>query len=221
VKFSVLVSCEYATCTVPGGQRAIFEGREDELHSEAGWEPGALNLAQAFAMAFRTPVVHGEITRLLIDLEAGEDERWGKYATEISEQARERFGERMWKGYRTTLRQRIEEDLRRHDAVVHLFVHVTGTEAGCVNLRVLESPTLAADVAAKWATAVSQQHLAASCVPGNIPGALLHELATGFDAERYAPIRMEVAPEYFLEGKPMRWDDLKKALIKGLEATLR
>jgi len=220
MKISVLISCEHATCAVPGGQRAIFAGREDELHSEAGWEPGALNLAQAFAMAFRTPIVHGEITRLLIDLEAGEDSRWGKYADEISDQARERFGERMWQGYRKTLRQRIEEDLHRHDAVAHVFVHVSGANVGCVNLRVPDGSALAANVAAKWATAANQQHLTASCVTGNIPGALIQELADIFDAERYAPIRLEVAPGYFLEGKPLQWKSLKKTLINGLEDAL-
>lgn len=217
---SVLVSCEHATCAVPGGQRAIFEGREDELHSEAGWEPGALNLAQGFAMAFRTPIVHGEITRLLIDLEAGEAAKWGKYADEISDQSRERFGERMWKGYRATLRQRIKEDLRRHDAVVHVLVHVAGANAGCVNMRVPDGSELAENVADKWASAVRQEHLESSCVKGNIPGALIQELAAEFPADRYAPIRLEVAPGYFLEGKPMRWEACKKVVIKGLEGVL-
>lgn len=217
---AVLVSCEHATCAVPGGQRAIFEGREDELHSEAGWEAGALNLAQGFAMAFRTPLVHGEITRLLIDLEAGEDEKWGKYAAEISEQSRERFAERMWKGYRATLRQRIEEDLRRHDAVIHVFAHVSRAKPGCVNLRVPDGSALASDLAAAWAGAVRQEHLEPSFLKGDIPGALMRELASGYPSDRYAPIRLEVAPGYFLEGKPMRWEACKKALIKGLEGVM-
>jgi hypothetical protein len=218
---AVLVSCEHATCAVPGGQRVIFEGREDELHSAAGWEAGALNLAQGFAMAFRTPPVHGEITKLLIDLEAGEDARWGKYSEELSDHSRERFAERMWKGYRTTLRQRIEEDLRRHDAVVHVFVHVADANAGQVNLRVPENSPYAAGIATKWASQVRQEHLESSMILGNIPGALIHELAADFPADRYAPIRLEVAPEYFLEGRPLRWEACKKAVIRALDEVLR
>ena len=220
MRMAVLVSCEHATCAVPGGQRSIFEGREDELHSLAGWEAGALNLAQGFAMTFRTPLVHGEITRLLIDLEAGEGARWSKYAAELSEPARERFAERMWKGYRATLRQRIEEDLSRHDAVVHLFVHLADAAAGCVNMRVPVGSTLAADIGEEWARAVRQENIASSCVKGNVPGALIQELAAYFAPDRYAQIRLEVAPEYFLEGKPMRWETFKKALIKGFEGVL-
>ena len=217
---SVLVSCEHATCAVPGGQRAIFEGREDELHSLAGWEPGALNLAQGFAMAHRTPLVHGEITRLLIDLEADEDGRLSKYASELSEQTRERFVERMWKGYRATLRQRIEEDLRRHDAVIHVLAHTGGVEMGRVRMRVPVDSELAAKTAVDWADAVRQENLDASRETGNLPGNLIADLAAGFPPDRYAPIRLEVASEYFLDGRPMRWDACKKTLINGLGAAL-
>jgi len=221
MSMAVLVSCEHATCTVPGGQRVIFEGREEELHSESGWEAGALNLAQGFAMAFRTPLVHGEVTRLLIDLEAGEDLRWGKYADQLSEPARERFGERMWRGYRKTLRQRIEEDLRRHDSVVHVLVHVTGRDAGCVNLRTREGAGAAQRVAAAWADAIRCEFMEAQCPMGGMPGDLVEWLAAGFPGERYLPIRLEVAADYFLVGKPLAWSACKKKVIQGLETALR
>ncbi len=219
---SVLVSCEYATCAVPGGQRSIFNGHEDELHSLAGWEPGALNLAQAFAMKCRTPLVHGEITRLLIDLEAGEDARWSDYSEKLTPQTRERFANRVWAGYRATLRQRIDEDLRRHDAVVHLLVHTGGIDPGRVNMRVPEHNHLAGEIATAWAAAAHQEHLDARMVAGDIPGSLIRELETASPVNRYAPIRLEVAGEYFLDGKPMRWEACKKSLIQGfLRATGR
>lgn len=218
---SVLVSCEYATCAVPGGQRVIFDGREDELHSEAGWEPGALNLAQGFAMAFRTPLVHGEITRLLIDLEAAEELRWGKYADQLSDPSRERFGERMWRGYRDVLRQRIDEDLRRHDVVVHVFVHVTGECAGRVVLRVPEGHASAMGLACAWADAMKREHLEPECQSGGLPGNLVEELARAYPKDRYLPIRLEVAAPYFLEGRPMRWDACKKTVVQGLEDALK
>ena len=70
-----LFSCEHATCAVPEAYRELFHGAEDAVHSTEGWEPGSLNLAQAFSMKFRTPLVHGDVTRLLIDLEKDSDER--------------------------------------------------------------------------------------------------------------------------------------------------
>lgn len=217
---AVLVSCEHATCAVPGGQKAIFEGREDELHSFAGWEPGALNLAQAIAIRFRTPLVHGEITRLLIDLEAGEEERTSPYQAQLTESARERFAGHMWAGYRKTLRQRIEEDLRRRDALVHILAHTGGVDEGRAILRVPDGAGLAARVAADWARAASREHLDVTCATGGLPGTLISELAADFPPDRYAPIRLEVAPGYFLDGKPLRWEECKKSLLTGLEAAL-
>ena len=63
-----LFSCDHATCAVPEPYREIFRGSEEVVASTEGWEPGSLNLAQGFAMKFRTPLVHGDVTRLLIDL---------------------------------------------------------------------------------------------------------------------------------------------------------
>ena len=66
---ALLFSCENATCAVPEAFRELFRGSEDSVTSSRGWEPGSLNLAQAFAMKFRTPLVHGDVTRLLLDFE--------------------------------------------------------------------------------------------------------------------------------------------------------
>lgn len=218
---SVLVSCEHATCAVPEAQRALFAGHEDELQSDAGWEPGALNLAQGFAMAFRTPLVYGEFTRLLVDLEADESARWSRYAKGLSEQARERFTERVWGGYRATLRQRITEDLRRHDAVVHVLAHTGGVSDGTVNLRVPHDGGLAARIAAAWAKSARAQALDARHLTGDIPGSLIRELAADFPPDRYAPVRLEVASGYFLEGSPMRWESCKKSIVAALREALQ
>ncbi len=217
---SVLVSCEYATCAVPEAQRALFAESEEVLQSEQGWEPGALNLGQAFAMSFRTPLVHGEITRLLIDLEADEENRWSRFSEGLSEQTRERFERRMWVGYRETLRQRINEDLRRHDAVVHIAVHTGGVADGRVVLRIAEAGGLAAGLADAWAKAARTEVLDIGRATGDMPGGLLPGLVGEFPADRYAAVRLEVAAGYFLLGKPMRWDACKKALIAGLRRAL-
>jgi len=220
LKYALLVSCENATCAVPTGQRTLFDGREDELHSEAGWEPGALNLAQAISMAFRTPLVHGEITRLILDLEAPIASMWGKDAEAISAPTRERLAERLRHGYRKTLRTRIGEDLQRHDAVVHVLVHVVSIAPGKVVMRVPESSSISSRIAESWAEGVQQECLHATVVAGGDPGDLIAETQSHFSAGAYAPIRLEVDSGYFLNGQPMRWDAFKKTLIQSLAAIL-
>jgi hypothetical protein len=143
-----LISCENATCAVPEAYREIFRDFEDDVASTEGWEPGALNLAQGFAMKNRTPLVHGDVTRLLIDLEKDGDERWSRFSLKLPEATRVKVAERHEKPYRMMLNQRIGEDLRRHAAVLHLMVHTDATTDGRVTLETPKGGVLAEKIAA-------------------------------------------------------------------------
>ena len=158
-----LISCEQATCAVPEAYREIFRGAEEEVESVDGWEPGALNLAQAFAMRFRTPLLHGDVTRLLIDIEQDGDQRWSRYSIKLAEATRLRIAERHEQPYRAQLGQRIAEDLRRHAAVLHVMVHTTATTDGTVTLETPPGAALAEKTAAAFdALAVAAPQLPAS-----------------------------------------------------------
>ena len=113
-----LFSCEHANCAVPEAYRELFRGSEEVVGSEEGWEPGSLNLAQAFSMKFRTPLVHGDVTRLLIDLEKDGDARWSRFSMRLPEATRAKVADRHERPFRASLLQRIAEDLRRHAVVL-------------------------------------------------------------------------------------------------------
>ena len=87
-----LFSCDNATCAVPEAYREIFRGSEEVVASTEGWEPGSLNLAQGFAMKFRTPLVHGDVTRLLIDFGNDGDARWSRFSLKLPETTRVKHG---------------------------------------------------------------------------------------------------------------------------------
>ena len=108
---SYLFSCDNATCAVPEAYRELFLDSEEIVESGEGWEPGSLNLAQAFAMKFRTPLVHGDVTRLLIDFGKDGDERWSRFSMQLPEATRIKIAERHEKPYRLQIGQRIAEDL--------------------------------------------------------------------------------------------------------------
>ena len=144
-----LFSCNYATCAVPEAYREIFRGSEEVVGSTAGWEPGSLNLAQGFAMKFRTPLVHGDVTRLLIDFENDGDARWSRFSLKLPETTRVKVVDRHERPYRTSLKQRIAEDLRRHDALLHVMIHTDPKTDGLV---LLETP-VGADLAEKFSNA--------------------------------------------------------------------
>lgn len=212
-----LFSCEYATCAVPEAYREIFRGSEDVLTSPEGWEPGALNLAQAFAMRFRTPLVHGDVTRLLVDCEKDGDERWSRFSMQLSEATREKIAERyVAKPYRELLRQRITEDLRRHSCVMHVMVHTDEKTDGQITLETPAGAVLAEKFATAWRSGLDGKDIATRHIrnaPSHSLGAML---SAAFPADRYAQVRLQVSQSFFLEGKPWRWDAAKKLLLDSL-----
>ena len=213
-----LFSCDYATCAVPEAYREIFRGSEEIVGSTEGWEPGALNLAQGFAMKFRTPLVHADVTRLLIDFQQDGDARWSRFSLKLPEATRVKVADRHERPYRTMLNQRIAEDLRRHDALLHVMIH---TDSGTDGLVVLETPP-GAELAEKFASAWRSRLVAADVdvrqVRGAEPSPLGVALTAKFPASQYAQVKLSVSQTFFLEGRPWRWETLKKLLLDSLVA---
>ena len=213
-----LFSCDYATCAVPEAYREIFRGSEEIVGSTEGWEPGALNLAQGFAMKFRTPLVHADVTRLLIDFQQDGDARWSRFSLKLPEATRVKVADRHERPYRTMLSQRIAEDLRRHDALLHVMIH---TDSGTDGLVVLETPP-GAELAEKFASAWRSRLVAADVdvrqVRGAEPSPLGVALTAKFPASQYAQVKLSVSQTFFLEGRPWRWETLKKLLLDSLVA---
>jgi len=212
-----LFSCEYATCAVPEAYREWFHGAEEMVTSPQGWDSGALNLAQAFSMRFRTPLVHGLHTRLLIDLDATGDARWSRYSKKIPEAGRQRLQDREEAAYRLLLRQRIAEDLRRHSAMMHLMVRTVDGSEGKVVLETFAAGSLGESLASAWKDELLVLGLDVSHHIAVKGSALAAELGGLFPMERYGLMRIKVAQSFFLEGRPWRWEVLKKALLESLQ----
>lgn len=213
---SFLFSCNYATCAIPEAYREIFRGSEDIVTSTEGWEPGSLNLAQGFAIKFRTPLVHGDVTRLLMDFGNDGDARWSRFSMKLPEATRMKLVDRHQQPYRLALNQRIAEDLRRYDSLLHLMIHTDPTTDGLV---VLETPTgaeLAEKLAAAWRSRLAVADLDARHVRGVELGSLAASLTATFPSNQYAQIRLSVSQTFFLESRPWRWETLKKLLLESL-----
>jgi hypothetical protein len=211
-----LFSCDDATCAVPEAYREIFHGAEERVASTEGWEPGALNLAQGFAMKFRTPLVHGDVTRLLINLSQDGDARWSEFSMKLPEATRVKLADRHERPYRSALRQRIAEDLRRHDTLLHVMIHTDPATDGLVMLETPPAADLAETYAAAWRSLLAAAAVDVRHVRGVAPSPLMASLAAEFPSSSYVQIRLAVAQTFFLEGRPWRWETLKKLLLETL-----
>jgi len=215
-----LFSCANATCAVPEAHRELFAGVEETVVSTEGWEPGALNLAQAFSMRFRTPLVHGHVTRLLIDLEKDGDERWSRFSGQLPETTRVKLADRHERPFRAQLAQRIAEDLRRHASVCHVLVHTSPDIDGRLLIQTAAAAPLAEVISAGWRGRLHAAGLDARHERGMMSDALELALAPDFPATQYAQVRLVVAQTFFLEGRPMRWETTKKVLLDTFAAAM-
>jgi hypothetical protein len=211
-----LFSCEYATCAVPEPFRDTFRGSEDVVMSTRGWEPGSLALAQGFAMKFRTPLVHGDVTRLLIDFEQDGDARWSEFSRKLPEATRLKVADRHERPFRASLMQRIEEDQRRFERVLHVMIHTDPVTDGLVMLETPAGAAVAEKFAAAWRNRIAAEGLDVRHVAGSGSSPLGELLSGRFPTDRYARIRLTVSQTFFLEGRPLRWEPLKKLLISTL-----
>lgn len=217
---SYLFSCKHATCAVPEAYRELFRGEESTVQSTEGWEPGSLNLAQAFSMKFRTPLVHGDVTRLLIDLEKDGDERWSAFSMKLPESTRVKIVDRHERPFRTQLQQRIAEDLRRHAAVLHVLVHTSNEIDGRIRLETPADSLLAQAIGTAWQNQMRAAELDVLHFHESKRNAAEAFLAEEFTGQPYAQLRLTVAQSFFLEGRPWRWETLKKFLTESLQSAV-
>ena len=66
MKFDLLITCEHATNFVPKKYAKLFDPLILKTHR--GWDPGALELAESMAKALKAPLIVGEVSRLLVEL---------------------------------------------------------------------------------------------------------------------------------------------------------
>ncbi len=211
---SILITCTNATCAVPEAHRELFKGSEDLVTSAEGWEPGALNLAQGLAMKFSTPLIHGDVTRLLIDLEQDGEKRWSKISAKLPEATREKLVTRLEKKFRSVIEARLAEDFKRHDAVIHLLIHTAPLADGKILFEYIGSPR--AGEIAKTAAGLLPGEVDASADPLMEKSPFVRWLIESFPSEKYGIIRLTVSHSFFLRSVPMRWETMKKSLIQAL-----
>ncbi len=184
--------------------------------STRGWEPGSLALAQGFAMKFRTPLIHGDVTRLLIDLGQEGELRWSEFSSKLPEATRAKVVDRYERPFRNGLAQRITEDQRRHERVLHVTIHTDPLTNGLVMLETPTAAAVAEKFAGAWRNRIAAEGVDVRHVCGSGSTPLGDSLSRRFPADRYARIRLTVSQTFFLEGRPLRWEPLKKLLVTTL-----
>jgi predicted N-formylglutamate amidohydrolase len=122
---TLILTCEHAANRVPSRYAPLFAGADDVLDSHRGWDPGALEAAQALGAAFKRPVLAFPFTRLLI--EPNRDRRsprlWSRYTTDLPAEDKERILSRWWLPHRAEAGAMMRQAIAHRRRAVHVAVH--------------------------------------------------------------------------------------------------
>ncbi len=111
--FNILVTCEHATNHVPKEYAGLFDNKILETHR--GWDPGAQELAKAIAKALNAPLILGEVSRLLVELNRTV-KIFSKFVPEeLHLDLLQRYYEPYW--------EKVREALKGKNNTLHLSIH--------------------------------------------------------------------------------------------------
>lgn len=211
-------TCETAVSTVPEWHRDSFKGHEDKLTSPDGWSPGALNLAQGIAMKLHAPLLHANLTRLLIDLSQHPEDgaRWSAFSRGLTDDQRDKLDRRSKLAFLESLEARIDNALRREEAVIHLSIDTSNNlDPGTILFEFDSRRDLEANCVSKWKAALSpivpQFRIDQAPPPSRSLSSYLRDRFP-----KIGSVKLTVAQSAFLEGKPMQWMKLKKLIVDSI-----
>ncbi len=121
----LLITCEHASNFIPERWKNAFQGQEELLASHRGWDPGALELSATIQRATISPLIRGEVSRLLIELNRSEDhpQLFSEISALFDSREKRLIMERFYRPYRQSVQEAVGKLIRSHGCVLHLSVH--------------------------------------------------------------------------------------------------
>jgi predicted N-formylglutamate amidohydrolase len=201
-RFSVVLSCEHASCAVPKPLEGLLTARA--LQSHRGFDPGALGVARLLAKATTAPLHFAEVSRLVIDLNRSLHHH-SLHAAALRKQppsVRDELVRRYHAPFRAAVAASVREAIASSSFALHLSVHsftpVLDGERRRADLGLLYDPARSAERAfATHMQSALEASLPALRVRRNYPyrgtaDGHTTALRRTFSARRYAGIELEL-----------------------------
>jgi len=230
-----VLSCEHGGRRVPREFKRSFVPPESVLGSHRGHDAGTSELGRHLAKGLGAPLVHHDVTRLLVDANRSREnpERWSKWSLALTPEERARAEREHWAPHRDAVEVAVAERARG-GRVLHVSVHsFTPRRNGVVrevDIGFLYDPSrmLERTVVARWLRAL-EEHEPRLRLRRNRPykgtdDGLTTALRQRFADARYAGIELEVSqrfPRAMTPAGQRRWRRLQDSLEESLAAALR
>lgn len=228
---SLMITCEHGGNRIPPAFRTLFSRQQDVLESHRGYDAGALLMANAFAAAFRAPLLFATTSRLLVDLNRtiGHPRLHAEVVRRLPTVERAAIIERHHQPYHAQAKRLAARAIAVSGIAVHVSCHsFTPVLNGVVreaDIGLLYDPAIPAEAefCSNWKAALE---LAApelkvrrnSPYRGNNDG-LTTWLRTQFPGGGYLGIELEINQRH-VANDDAGWSSLREALISSLRQVL-
>lgn len=222
----LVVSCEHAGNRVPVAYRALFRGHSSVLKSHRGWDPGALELARAVAVACHAPLLSNTTTRLLVECNRsiGHAQLFSEFTRDLDTAEHLRLLAVAYYPHRRAIDVAVRRSLRGHKRVVHVAMHtftpVLNGKRRSADIGLLYDPKRPFEVEVANALAKGlRKEMPKLRIRRNYPyrgwtDGLTTTLRGRFSASRYAGIEIEV--NQAMLAKPAAWKQVRRALAEAM-----
>jgi predicted N-formylglutamate amidohydrolase len=125
VECSWLLTCEHASNAVPSRFRSIFSESRDLLNSHRGYDIGAKHYAQELSKRLSCPLLCGDVTRLLVDLNRSlhNPHLFSPISRSLDQTTKQKILSLYYTPFRANVRQFVEEKVSSGGRVIHLSCH--------------------------------------------------------------------------------------------------
>lgn len=225
--FALVVTCEHGGNEIPPEFRSLFKGHAELLRTHRGYDPGALDLAKAFARELDAPLHFTTISRLLIEQNRslGHPRLFSLVTRDLDRSTKSQLIETYHAPYRERVVELIEQAIRRQGTVLHLSVHsftpVLDGDVRRADVGLLYDPGRRVEkkLADRWFDVLRQQR-PDLIVRRNYPyrgtaDGLTTWLRKQFGASHYAGVELEINQRYPLE-RGTAWRKLQNGLVESL-----
>lgn len=159
---ALLLTCEHGGNRIPAEYRALFAGHGERLAGHQGYDAGALACARGLSAALRAPLIHAEVSRLLVDLNRSPHHPalFSDLTRALPGAQREAILARHYFPHRRRIERWIAARVRAGRIVLHVAVHsftpVLGGKVRGADLGLLYDPArpLEARLCRRWQAAL-------------------------------------------------------------------
>ncbi len=229
--YKVLLTCEHATNHIPKKYLFLFSKNKTVLNTHKGIDFGALDLAQKIKQSLKAPLIHGKVSRLIVDLNRSLHHKnlFSLFSHSLLQKERNKIVTFFYTPYREKANKQIKHWLKQNKKVLHLSVHsftpVFNKKKRPMDIGLLYDPKKAGEkgFCSAWKKNLFHQ-MPDLKIQMNAPyrgtsDALTTSLRKKFKHQIYLGIELEVNQGFFFK-KPAVWKELQQALIKSLKITL-